>query len=304
MTGQGVLPGCERLFAPEWTPRPHIVAKIESYFRGFKAHSRACFARRKHIAKRIGIAVRTLARYLRWFSQTGRLETIKRTARMTYRQLKDKVQVTAFAGPSLGPSIEVKPEAKSKPAVEEHTTLSTVQEAHANEPEGDAPQSSRTEAGDGVREHTSQAAEGEKPPSGAPGSTPEPPRRDPVPRWKWPDQGESLHQQRRTGPPLVPLGYCEQFRRYIGIFIAAGLPLCTMDLHRAHAAWTGTDPGEWEAATQDALRMCQTRAVRYIQYPVNHLQMQPWTRVAMERVLPEPEKPKSRWQTMWEELMS
>lgn len=315
------LAGCAEWFAPEWQPQPGMLARLKSYLRGFAAHGRQVYARRKHIARKLGMALRTVSRYLAWLTSEGWLKTVKRTPRTVIRQVSLQQQLGFSSGTSLGTSSEVKPEAKSKPTSEKHTPVSNVVEASATEPEGEeAPHSSRAAAGNGSGSLASQAAEGEKPPLGAPGIPS--PRRDPeclrpdgcVRRYGCPpndrqcaddaDDSLSLHQQRRTGPPMIPLGYCEQFRAYIGIFIAAGLPLCTMDLHRAHAAWVGTPPDQWESATQDALRMCQTRQTRFIQYPVNHLQMQPWTRVAMERVLPEPEpeKPKSRWRAMWDSL--
>ena len=290
---QGVLPGCERLFAPDPMPRgtERVLEVIAGYCRGSWGECRAFY---RTLARVLHRSVRWVAERIAWARrQPGLLQIVHRGPKASILRVAEHFAELLRAHLIT----ELK---RSKTSTEKSPILSTVVEASATESEGEkthekpslpnGEHGQRAAAGNGSGVPTSQAAEGEKPPLGAPGSTPEPPRRDPV----------SLKQQRRTAPPLIPLGYCEQFRAYIGVFIAAGLPLCTMDLHRAHAAWTGTPPDQWVLATQDALRMCQTRQTRFIQYPVNHLQMQPWTRVAMERMLPEPEKPRSAWRKAWD----
>ncbi len=103
---QGVLPGMEALFRPAWSPQPHILASVQNYLRGFAAHGKAIYARRKHIAAKLGIAVRTLARYLAHLHDVGWLETVKRTARTAIRKVAESKVLRPFSGPS----IEVTPE--------------------------------------------------------------------------------------------------------------------------------------------------------------------------------------------------
>jgi hypothetical protein len=101
VSDQGVFPGMERLFAPEWHPQPHIEAKLKNYLEGFAAHGRTIYARRKHIAAKLGIGVRTLARYLKHLTDAGWLQTVKRTARTAIRQLTESKEPRPFSGPSI-----------------------------------------------------------------------------------------------------------------------------------------------------------------------------------------------------------
>lgn len=86
MSGQGRLTGLDEFWASEpWQPNPHTLAKLKSFLMGFEAHGRPIYCKRKYIAARIGIAVRTLARYLRYLR--GWLDTIKRTPRTAIRKV-------------------------------------------------------------------------------------------------------------------------------------------------------------------------------------------------------------------------
>lgn len=71
----------------QWNPRPHTLAKLKSYLAGFQAHSRAIYAKRRYIAARIGIGVRTLSRYLAYLHDVGWIATIQRTARTAIRKI-------------------------------------------------------------------------------------------------------------------------------------------------------------------------------------------------------------------------
>ncbi len=93
-------------FREKWNPQPALDARIRNYLQGFAAHGREIYARRKHIAKQLGIGIRTLSRYFRHYREIGWLETVKRTARTAIRQLTEKVD----HWPIAGTSIEVEPE--------------------------------------------------------------------------------------------------------------------------------------------------------------------------------------------------
>ena len=97
----------------------------------------------------------------------------------------------------------------------------------------------------------------------------------------------SSSEPRAQGRKQLPVGFDEAFSNYIGIFYAAGKAMNVHDVHRAHAAWIGIGPGEWEAATKHALEQCQrTRHAQFVPMPVNHLLDRGWTRVAPPRTLP------------------
>ena len=127
---QAILPGLEAFFLPppprkEWTPRPHILEKIKQYFRGYVAHDREIRARRKHQAKKIGLAFGTYVRYLGWLIKTGWMKTLKRCQRLAIREVvlcsestdnqsTETTRETAL--PLRGKSFEEKPpEGASKP---------------------------------------------------------------------------------------------------------------------------------------------------------------------------------------------
>ena len=112
-SNQGILPGFEGFFvepAPyQWKPRPGMLSKVKSYFEGYQANRRDIYARRKHIAERLGISVRTLARYLAHLASLGWIETVKRTARTAIRKVLSIQPDSSTSVPSTVPPIEVKP---------------------------------------------------------------------------------------------------------------------------------------------------------------------------------------------------
>lgn len=112
-TEQGILPGLEVYFvepAPyQWKPRPGMLARVKSYFEGYVANGRDIYARRKHVAEKLGCSVRTLARYLSWLSTAGWMETVKRTARTAIRKVLPKQCFSSTTVPSPVPPIEVTP---------------------------------------------------------------------------------------------------------------------------------------------------------------------------------------------------
>jgi hypothetical protein len=95
--------------AYQWKPRPWMLAKVKSYFEGYTANRRDIYARRKHIAEKLGVSIRTLARYLAWLAADGWIETIKRTARTAIRKVLSVHSVSSISVPSSVPPIEVKP---------------------------------------------------------------------------------------------------------------------------------------------------------------------------------------------------
>ncbi len=73
---------------------------VKQYFLGFRRNDRKIFMRRKRLAERLKLSVRTLDRYLHHLAETGWMETTKRTPRTAFRSVK----VSAFGG-SVGESI-------------------------------------------------------------------------------------------------------------------------------------------------------------------------------------------------------
>jgi hypothetical protein len=112
---QAVFPGME-CFVPEpkpkkqttWKPKPGTLARVKVYFEGYAANGRDIYARRKHIAERLGIGIRTLARYLAHLAAIGWIETAWRTARTAFRKVLAFVSSSSSSGPSSGPPIEAK----------------------------------------------------------------------------------------------------------------------------------------------------------------------------------------------------
>ncbi len=113
MTTQGILPGFEGFFVEptpyQWKPRPGMLARVQSYFEGYQANRRDIYARRKHIAERLGISIRTLARYLAHLAALGWIETVKRTARTAIRKVLSIQPVPSTSVLSPVPPIEVNP---------------------------------------------------------------------------------------------------------------------------------------------------------------------------------------------------
>lgn len=88
---------------PAWTPQAGLLYRIKDYFGGYMTAGKQIFCRRRHAAAKLGISVRTLARYLRHLSEVGWMVTIQRKARTAIRQVI--VQVTNHAVPSAVPSV-------------------------------------------------------------------------------------------------------------------------------------------------------------------------------------------------------
>ncbi len=110
MRGQPCLPGMEAFFRPEWKPRAAPLAKLRCYLQGYAAHGKLVWAQRKYIAKKVGMAVRTLARYLAWLKQEGVIAKVRRTARTSIREVVVTPKHTEPNWPISGPSIKVTPE--------------------------------------------------------------------------------------------------------------------------------------------------------------------------------------------------
>ena len=112
-TVQGILPGLEVYFvepAPyTWKPRPGMLARVKSYFEGYLRNGRDIYARRKHIAEKLGCSIRTLARYIAWLTAEGWIETIKRTARTAIRKVLSVQLKSTITVPPSDPRIEVNP---------------------------------------------------------------------------------------------------------------------------------------------------------------------------------------------------
>jgi hypothetical protein len=85
---------------PAWCPRPSVLEKVKQYFLGFAHNDREIHARRKVIAKKLGMKVRTLDRYLHHLGKIEWMETSKRTPRTAIRTVK----TSAFGG-SVGGSL-------------------------------------------------------------------------------------------------------------------------------------------------------------------------------------------------------
>ena len=111
MATQLCFDGMERPAKREkkWNPVPSTLARVQEYFRGFWNHRRQIYAKREHIAEKVGLKIRTLARYLKYLTENGwlRLNTVQRTARTAIRE------VTLLTFPIAGPSKEEKPEVQS-----------------------------------------------------------------------------------------------------------------------------------------------------------------------------------------------
>jgi hypothetical protein len=110
---QLTLPGLDHLFVTslEWRPIPNTLERLKEYFLGYLANGREIYARRRYIAKKLQMSVRTLARYLKWLRDDGWIATVRRTSRTAYRQ------VIKAPVPSTVPSQEPPPitEVTSKP---------------------------------------------------------------------------------------------------------------------------------------------------------------------------------------------
>ena len=118
MINQGILPGLEGFFiepapkkpAAPWKPHPGRLAKFKNYFYGYVVNGRDIYARRKHIAERMGVSDRTVSRYIAYLVAEGWMETIRHTARTAIRKV---LAVLNFSSDPVTPSgrpIEGKPQ--------------------------------------------------------------------------------------------------------------------------------------------------------------------------------------------------
>jgi hypothetical protein len=81
-----------------WHPQANDLEKVKQYFLGFVHNKREIRPQRKHIAKKLGMKVRTVDRYLRHLKEIGWMETTKRTPRTAFRT----VTAASFGGSSGG----------------------------------------------------------------------------------------------------------------------------------------------------------------------------------------------------------
>ena len=96
-------------FKPQpWEPRPLLLAKLKAYLEGYARNGREIFAKRKYIAEKLKISVRTLARYLKHLREAGWLATVERKARYCIRRVLAAV-------PSFVPSLGRSPFSEGKP---------------------------------------------------------------------------------------------------------------------------------------------------------------------------------------------
>ncbi len=65
-----------------WRPKPRVLEQVKQYFLGFAHNGREIYARRKKIAERLNMPVRTLDRYLHYLAETEWMETTERRPRI------------------------------------------------------------------------------------------------------------------------------------------------------------------------------------------------------------------------------
>ena len=90
---------------PEWRPKAKVLDDVKRYFLGFHRNKREIYVRRKQIAERLKMRIRTLDRYLHHLAATGWMETVRRTPRTAIRQVKPAAIGASFGG-SVGGSQE------------------------------------------------------------------------------------------------------------------------------------------------------------------------------------------------------
>lgn len=99
-----------------------------------------------------------------------------------------------------------------------------------------------------------------------------------------PQPQRSENPQPQSSLPAVHPASDPQFQTYFGVFLAAGKALNQPDMHRAAEVWRHLPLSDRLGATQHARQICQaTEDPKFIPLPVNHLQSQAWTRIAMKR---------------------
>ena len=95
--------GMERPAKATWNPVPAKLERLKRYLEGYRANEREIFAKRAYIAARVGMKVRTLARYLRYLRETGWIETVRRTARCAIRRVLKALNASLSFGLSVAP---------------------------------------------------------------------------------------------------------------------------------------------------------------------------------------------------------
>lgn len=104
------LPGVEQTLSPvkrTWMPSLGTLTRVQAYFSGYHVNGRQIFARRRHAAAKLGIAVRTLARYLKYLSEIGWMVTIARKARTAIRKVLEPLSKPCVS--SRVPSVQAGP---------------------------------------------------------------------------------------------------------------------------------------------------------------------------------------------------
>lgn len=308
---QLVLPGLERYqAAPQWNPRPHTLAIVQEYFRGYEASGRAIYPKRKTVAAKLGIGVRTLSRYLHHLDVVGWLKTVCQRAYTAIRQVFLNVSDKPFAGPPAGTPIKVTSQSTEelyKREVLSHAsgTVGCDSRQHAPRPVAcDKPgknnkQPSESGVGSaGPRDSNSGKLAGkdgcsaesrndrEIPTTPRLGLATTLPRKTPhsaQERQQTPSCWEP--QTRNTVRKSSRKETMDDFDRYYSTFVDAGVALNEGDKMRACRAWVSLAPDDQAAAISDALILCGGRRAPYIPLPVNHLRSSNWTRVEKPRKL-------------------
>jgi hypothetical protein len=83
---------------PPWRPNPAVLEKVKHHFLGFLHFEREVYAKRKNLASRLGLSVRTLDRYLHHLAEIGWMETTRRTARTAFRTVLAPASGGSFGG--------------------------------------------------------------------------------------------------------------------------------------------------------------------------------------------------------------
>lgn len=94
------FPGMERP-AESWHPVAATLARVKRYFEGYQANDRQIFAKRQYIADRLGMHVRTLARYIQFLRDTRWMETVRRKAHTAIRKVLNVFRAVLSPVPSL-----------------------------------------------------------------------------------------------------------------------------------------------------------------------------------------------------------
>jgi hypothetical protein len=112
-------------------PKPAVLEKVKHHFLGFRHFQREIHAKRKPLASRLELSVRTLDRYLHHLAEIGWMETTRRTPRTAFRTViapAPGASVGGSPGESLGGSQKresqkrksLKEELEGKPPKQHH----------------------------------------------------------------------------------------------------------------------------------------------------------------------------------------